>query len=130
VLGIAYRDLPSAKGISRDDEKDMTFLGFLVFFDPPKAGIVKTLARPQAVGRIGQMITGDNALVAASVGAQVGLSGATVATAKDLHALSDEALRARVNSIDIFAEIEPNQKERIILAFRKAGTWWATWVTG
>jgi Mg2+-importing ATPase len=42
-------------------------------------------------------------------------------TAEDLHGLSDEALRARVDSIDIFAEIEPNQKERIILALRKAG---------
>ena len=110
VLGIAYRDLPSAKDISRDDEKDMTFLGFLVFFDPPKAGIVKTLKDLRQLGVSVKMITGDNALVAASVGEQVGLSGAKVATAKDLHALSDEALRARVNSIDIFAEIEPNQK--------------------
>ena len=68
-----------------------------------------------------KMITGDNPLVAASVGEQVGLSGAAIVTAKDLHELSDEALRAQVNTIDIFAEIEPNQKERIILALRKAG---------
>jgi Mg2+-importing ATPase len=121
VLGVAYRDLPSGQGMSRDDEKDMTFAGFLVFFDPPKAGIVDTLQGLRQLGVSVKMITGDNALVAASVGKQVGLSGAAVATAKDLHELSDEALRARVNSIDIFAEIEPNQKERIILAFRKAG---------
>ena len=121
VLGVAYRDLPSAKAISRDDEKDMTFVGFLVFFDPPKAGIVKTLQGLKQLGVSVKMITGDNALVAASVGEQVGLSGAAIVSAKDLHKLSDEALRAKVNSIDIFAEIEPNQKERIILAFRKAG---------
>ena len=121
VLGVAYRDLPSGQDMSRDDEKDMIFAGFLVFSDPPKAEIVKTLQSLKALGVAVKMITGDNALVAASVGEQVGLSGSTVATAKDLHALSDEALRARVNSIDIFAEIEPNQKERIILAFRKAG---------
>ena len=121
VLGVAFRDLPPAQDMSRDDEKDMTFAGFLVFFDPPKAGIVETLQGLRRLGVSVKMITGDNALVAASVGKQVGFSGARVATAKDLHELSDEALRARVNSVDIFAEIEPNQKERIILAFRKAG---------
>lgn len=121
VLGVAYRDLLSATAISRDDEKDMTFLGFLAFFDPPKEGIVDTL---KGVGDLGvrmKIITGDNPLVAASVAAQVGLSGAEVLTAKDLHELSDEALRTRVGDIDIFADIEPNQKERIILALRKAG---------
>jgi Mg2+-importing ATPase len=121
VLGIAYRDLGSATGISRDDEKDMTFLGFLVFFDPPKSGIVDTLKGLKDLGVSVKMITGDNPLVAASVGKQVGLSGSAILTAKDLHELSDEALRARVNAIDIFADIEPNQKERIILALRKAG---------
>jgi Mg2+-importing ATPase len=121
VLGLAYRDLGSAKVISRADEKDMTFLGFLVFFDPPKAGIVDTLRGLETLGVRVKMITGDNALVAASVGQQVGLAGTAVLTAKELYALSDEALRARVDSVDIFAEIEPNQKERIILALRKAG---------
>jgi P-type Mg2+ transporter len=121
VLGVAYRDLASATAISRDDEKDMTFLGFLVFFDPPKEGIVDTLRGLRDLGVRVKMITGDNSLVAASVGQQVGLSGAVVATAKDLHQLSDEALIVKVNSIDVFAEIEPNQKERIILALRKAG---------
>jgi Mg2+-importing ATPase len=121
VLGIARRDLDSASGISRDDEKDMTFLGFLVFFDPPKPGIVDTLKGLKALGVSVKMITGDNPLVAASVGKQVGLSGSALLTAKELHELSDDALRARVNSVGIFAEIEPNQKERIILALRKAG---------
>jgi Mg2+-importing ATPase len=121
VLGVAYRDLASATAISRDDEKDMTFLGLLVFFDPPKPGIVDTLRGLGTLGVRVKMITGDNALVAASVGKQVGLSGSGIVTATDLHGLSDEALRARVDSIDIFAEIEPNQKERIILALRKAG---------
>ena len=121
VLGIAYRDLDAASSLSREDEKGMTFVGFLVFFDPPKAGIVDTLKGLKDLGVSVKMITGDNPLVAASVGKQVGLSGSALLTAKDLHKLSDEALRARVNSVDIFAEIEPNQKERIILALRKAG---------
>jgi len=35
--------------------------------------------------------------------------------------MSDGALLRSVGSIDVFAEIEPNQKERIIIAMRKAG---------
>ncbi len=121
VLGVAYRDLPSASNISRDDEKEMTFAGFLAFSDPPKEGIVETLQGLEKLGVRVKMITGDNPLVAASVARHVGLSDAEVMTAKELHELSDEALRARVGSIDIFASIEPNQKERIILALRKSG---------
>jgi Mg2+-importing ATPase len=122
VLGVACRDLASATAISRDDEKDLTFMGLLAFFDPPKEGIVDTLRGLDSLGVRVKIITGDNPLVAASVAKQVGLSGAVVVTAKDLRELSDEALRARVSTIDIFADIEPNQKERIILALRKAGS--------
>lgn len=121
VLGVAYRDMRSVDSISRDDEKDMTFLGSLAFYDPPKPDIVQTLRDLKELGVSIKMITGDNALVAASVGAQVGLSVADVLTGKDLRQLSDESLRVRAKSTDIFAEVEPNQKERIILALRKAG---------
>jgi Mg2+-importing ATPase len=121
VLAVARRDLGAVSDITRDDEKDMTFVGFLVFADPPKAGITETLEGLASLGVRVKMITGDNALVAASVAREVGLPGARVMTATDLHKLSDEALRAQVGDIDVFAEIEPNQKERIILALRKAG---------
>jgi len=35
--------------------------------------------------------------------------------------MSDAALLRSVGAVDVFAEIEPNQKERIIIAMRKAG---------
>jgi Mg2+-importing ATPase len=121
VLAVARRDLGAAPAIAREDEKDMIFVGFLVFADPPKPGIVETLQGLKNLGVQVKMITGDNALVAASVARQVGLADGHVMTGKDLHALSDEALRVQVGAVDVFAEIEPNQKERIILALRKAG---------
>ncbi|MCX8032423.1 MAG: magnesium-translocating P-type ATPase [Thermoleophilia bacterium] len=121
VLGIAYREVGEASAISRADEKDMTFAGFLAFFDPPKEGVTDTLRELRDLGVRLVMITGDNPLVAANVASQIGLGEARVMTASDLHDLSDEALRSRVTSVDVFAEIEPNQKERIILALRKAG---------
>ena len=58
----------TAATISKDDEAGMTFLGFLVLFDPPKAGIAETIADLKRLGVSLKIITGDNRLVAASVG--------------------------------------------------------------
>jgi Mg2+-importing ATPase len=99
----------------------MTFLGFLVLFDPPKPGIVDTINQLSHFGISLKIITGDNKLVAANVGKQVGLAGPSILTGHDLRQMSDEALLGRVNDINIFADIEPNQKERIILALKKSG---------
>ncbi len=121
VLGLAYRDVGPLTDVTRDDERDMTFLGFLVFADPPKADIDQTLLDLKALGVSVKMITGDNPLVAASVGRAIGLPAEQVLTGQDVQRLSDEALRQRVAAVDIFAEIEPNQKERLIIALRKTG---------
>jgi P-type Mg2+ transporter len=68
-----------------------------------------------------KIITGDNHLVAVNVGQQMGLSCAKILTGPELRQLSEGALLNHVVDVDVFAEIEPNQKERIILALKKAG---------
>ena len=99
----------------------MTFLGFLTLFDPPKSGIADTVANLRKLGVSLKIITGDNHLVAASLSKKMGLSGFKIITGPELHKMSDGALLRSVGSIDVFAEIEPNQKERIIISLRKAG---------
>jgi P-type Mg2+ transporter len=121
VLGVAYRDVGATAAITRDHEADMTFLGFVILFDPPKAGVKDTIGGLEKLGISLKIITGDNRLVAASVSRSVGLADASILTGDELHRISDEALRQRVGSVDVFAEVEPNQKERIILALRKSG---------
>jgi Mg2+-importing ATPase len=121
TLGIAYKNLTSDSLIKKDDEADMTFLGFLTLFDPPKANIAETIADLKKLGVSLKIITGDNHLVAASISEKMGLSGNKIISGPELHQLSDAALLRRVDKIDVFAEIEPNQKERIIIAMRKAG---------
>jgi Mg2+-importing ATPase len=119
-LGVAVREIPGGTEITRDDERDMTFLGLVALDDPLKAGAADAVAALSRAGVTVKMITGDNALVAARVGQAVGL-GATVLTGGELARLGDGALRVRAGQADIFAEIEPNQKERVIRALRRDG---------
>jgi len=121
TLGIAYKNLPPESPINKSDEKDMTFLGFLTLFDPPKVNIVDTIANLKKLGVSLKIITGDNHLVAASLSKKMGLSNNKILAGLELHQMSDDALIRSVGSVDVFAEIEPNQKERIIIAMRKAG---------
>jgi P-type Mg2+ transporter len=121
TIGIAYKTMPSESPISKSDEKDMTFLGFLTLFDPPKAHITDTISRLKKLGVSLKIITGDNHLVAASLSRKMGLSDLKIIAGPELRQMSDAALLRQVSVVDVFAEIEPNQKERIIVAMRKAG---------
>ncbi|MDR3587060.1 MAG: magnesium-translocating P-type ATPase [Desulfosporosinus sp.] len=119
TLGVAYKKAEDTE--LKDQEKDMTFLGFMVLYDPPKEGIAETVNTLKEMGITLKVITGDNKLVAMSLSKQIGLANPEVLTGPELYKMSDEALIQKLGNIDLFAEIEPNQKERVILALKKAG---------
>ena len=122
TLGVAVRALPAAPGAATKDlEAEMTFLGFLTFFDPPKQEIDQTLERIAAAGIGFKVITGDNLRVAVHLARQVGIAEPVTVTGSEMRDMSDRALAQRAERADVFAEVEPNQKERIILALRKRG---------
>jgi P-type Mg2+ transporter len=120
ALGVAYRAIDKSS-FNKADETNMTFLGYLALFDPPKAGIADTLRELEQLGISPKMITGDSRAVALSIIRQIGLPETNVLTGPQLRQLSDEALMHRVQQTNVFAEVEPNQKERIIIALKKAG---------
>lgn len=121
TLGLAYRTGGFELPLRMEHERELTFLGFLVCADPPRAEIRETLAQLKALGIALKIITGDNRLVAASVARQVFNADPVVLTGTELRQLSAAALRQRVGGVDVFAEVEPSQKERIIHALRQAG---------
>ncbi len=121
VLGLATRDVSGDPIINRDDEAGMTFGGFLLLEDPLKADIGETLRELAHLGITLKIITGDNRHIAKTVGERIGLARPDVLTGDALSRMSDEALRIRARDTDIFAEVEPNQKERILKALRAAG---------
>ena len=121
TLGVAYKNLGSDSRLTKEQESGMIFSGFLILFDPPKPNILDTITRLKNLGVSLKIITGDNHLVAANISQQMGLKNTKILVGSELSHLSDSALLRKVGGVDIFAEIEPNQKERIILALKKAG---------
>ena len=121
TLGVAYRDIGAETQITKDHEFDMTFLGFLVFSDPVKAGVAQAIQELRQLGISLKVISGDNHRVVAYMSGEVELSDAKILTGSELREMGNEALAVQVRDIDVFAEVEPNQKERIILALKKSG---------
>jgi len=128
TLGIAYREVGGRSRISKEDERDMTFLGIVVLYDPPKAGVAEAIRKLGQLGVRLKVITGDNRLIAAYISKEVCGAGrldgdwnGKVVTGPDLNKMSDDALMRAATDTDVFAEIEPNQKERIIIALKRAG---------
>jgi Mg2+-importing ATPase len=68
-----------------------------------------------------KIITGDNFLIASHLAGEVGLNPEQILSGREIQTMSDGALMQRANEADVFAEIEPTQKERLILALKKAG---------
>jgi Mg2+-importing ATPase len=121
VLAVAARSLDGRPSYGRDDERELEFVGFLTFLDRPKEGVSDALADLATLGVSVKLITGDSRLVAQHVARAVGMPAERVLTGRDLDELHDEALWSAAGRTDLFVEVDPNQKERIILALRKMG---------
>jgi Mg2+-importing ATPase len=122
VLGVASRQVDDrGESYSRADEAGMCFEGFLLFLDPPKDDVRQTLLDLAQRGVQLKMITGDNRKVARHIAQAIGLPVEVTLTGAGLSAMSDEALLHAAQQATVFAEVDPNQKERIILALRKTG---------
>jgi len=92
-----------------------------VLEDPLRPEIAQTVGKLTAMGVELKVITGDNRLVAKRLAVELGLANTDVLTGEDLHNLTDRALFQQVGEKQVFAEIEPNQKERIVSAVKKRG---------
>ena len=121
VLAVASRPMALQATYGRDDERQLEFNGFITFLDRPKAGVSHTISE---LGRLGvhiKLITGDSGAVARHVASAVGMPCARVLSGAQLDELHDEALWHAAENTDLFVEVDPNQKERIILALKKTG---------
>jgi P-type Mg2+ transporter len=121
VLAIATREAPLKADYTIADENDLTLVGFLLFADPPKADAQKTIENLKALGIRLKVITGDNEQVAVHVAKAIGLNVSHVLNGPKITQMNDDALSALASKTDLFVEIDPQQKERIIRALQKHG---------
>lgn len=122
VLGVASKEVAKqTQPYTPSDEHDLIFSGFLLFLDPPKPGVEATVKELKQAGVALKIITGDNRLVAEHIAKAIGFDETDVVTSSEMDQMDDTALLRAVDYAEIFAEVDPNQKERIILALKKGG---------
>ncbi|MEP7195942.1 MAG: magnesium-translocating P-type ATPase [Saprospiraceae bacterium] len=121
VIAVCYKNI-SKNNITKEDETAMIFAGFILLQDPVKEGIIDTINDLKNLQVDLKIITGDNKNVAKSIGLSIGIASPVVMIGKELFQLSQMALEQQVKETHIFAEIEPQEKGRIIEALRKSFT--------
>jgi Ca2+-transporting ATPase len=106
-----------------DPETELTFLGLVGMMDPPRPGVVEAIETCHKAQICVVMITGDHRLTAIAVAEEIGLwkPGDEAITGSALDALSDEELLRRLPNITVFARSTPEQKLRIVKAFKSLG---------
>ena len=121
VLGLASKVLGDGENIKEEKAFDMVFKGLLLFIDPLKDDVKDVISEMDRLGVSLKMITGDNKEIAKNIGSQIGLDPRKILSGEDLKDYSLSQLNKIVQDVDIFAEISPNQKEKIIMAYKEAG---------
>ena len=122
ALGVASRGMPRAHDSAIvSDETKLTFAGFVIFVDPPKADAAVAIQALADVGVEVKILTGDNERITRHVCREIGVAVSGVLTGKELAGLTEDALRARLASVNLFCRVRPQQKERILLALKRAG---------
>ena len=122
VIAIASKELTSPNGpLAPEDEKKMILNGYLIFFNAPKDTAKASVAAMRRLGVTPKILTGDLAAVAASVCHRVSIPVDEILTGSQIDGLEIEELSRAVESNDVFAELTPAQKVRIVSALRRNG---------
>lgn len=127
VLGLAYREerLPTGANSQKDEywEQGLVFAGLVGLHDPPRPEVKEAIAVARLAGVRTVMITGDHALTAASVAAQLGLAphGAEVVAGRVLDSLSPRELGELVQRVSVYARVSPAHKLTLVKALQERG---------
>jgi Ca2+-transporting ATPase len=123
TLGFAHRELSDDETVIDESiERDMTYVGMMGLLDPPRPEAASAIAECHRAGIHVAMITGDHALTARAVGAEIGLlEGERVLTGAEIAVMSDGDLYDAVPDVRIYARVDPEHKLRIIEALKRRG---------
>ncbi|MBB2950615.1 cation-translocating P-type ATPase [Sphingobacterium sp. JUb56] len=122
VLGVASATYGSDEFPEKQQDFPFDFVGFVVFYDPPKKGIEKVFQQIYEAGIKVKMITGDNSNTAGSIAAQAGIKNASAhIEGKELIVLSEEQLDKKVQEVTLFARMYPEAKLAVVKSLKRQG---------
>ena len=122
VIALATKkEYPGVNVFNSSDESEMTFVGYVAFLDPPKKDVKKTINDLKKIGVKTKILTGDNAYATKNICNTVGLRSDRIITGVELDQMSDEELEKAVEEVDVFARLNPLQKERVVKTYKKNG---------
>ena len=122
LLAVAWKEVPiDRREISIDDEYDLIVAGFCIFVDPPKVSAAAAVARLAAAGVRVKVISGDHEAVVRHVVSELKIPACDLLTGAEIAELTEPALAARVEDVDLFARVSPDQKTCIIRALQARG---------
>lgn len=122
VIAVAQKTNPSMEEIfSVKDEADMVLMGYLAFLDPPKESTTAAIKALKLCGVGVKVLTGDNDAVAKYICNKVGIAVDNILLGSDIDKLEDEALKEKVEEVQIFAKLSPQQKIRVVKTLRENG---------
>lgn len=122
VLAVAMKTVPAQlERYTEAHERDLVLAGFVGFVDPIRksaAGAVDELAHHGVAVKI---LTGDSRIVARQVAASVKVDSEVIVVGSDIDRYTDRKLRATAEHANVFAELAPGHKARIVAALRRSG---------
>ncbi len=121
VIALAVKNSYSDSKFNASFEDDMIFIGFVAFLDPAKKGVKETLVNLQKINVKTKILTGDNPYATKNICNLVGLNGDEILIGSDIDKISDEELIPKLDVVDVFARMNPTQKERIVSLYKKCG---------
>lgn len=122
VIALAIKDTyPGSNKFNISFEQELTFIGFVAFLDPAKKGVKETLVNLSKINVKTKILTGDNPYATKNICNMVGLNSDEILTGIDIDKMSDEELISKLDTTDVFARMNPIQKERIVSLYKKCG---------
>lgn len=122
VIALAEKkEYPGVNIFNSSNEVEMTFVGYVAFLDPPKKGVKETIKNLREVGVKTKILTGDNAFATKNICSIVGLRSDNIIIGSQLNEMTDEELKKKIEEVDVFARLNPMQKERVVKLYKENG---------
>jgi len=119
LLGVAQA---SAATVLEDPAKyPFQWLGFIALADPLRASVPEAVGLCRSAGIRVVMITGDFPGTALEIARQAGLDAGRTVTGADIERMDDAALARAVREVSVFARVAPQQKLRLVAAYKANG---------